>query len=95
MKRIEYNMVADGTDFRKILFRIGRGENINLFSQKRKYFDVLELARKAYKNDLDSFTLEDVSELCGIFRDDAHRSLSDCFATGAVFKNCIEDITNK
>ena len=29
MKRIEYNMVADGTDFRKILFRIGRGENMH------------------------------------------------------------------
>lgn len=84
---VGYNLPFD------LKFLFARG--VNLFSQKRKYFDVLELARKAYKNDLDSFTLEDVSELCGIFRDDAHRSLSDCFATGAVFKNCIEDITNK
>lgn len=84
---VGYNLPFD------LKFLFARG--IDLFSQKRKYYDVLELARKAYKNDLDSFSLEDVAELCGVFRDDAHRSLSDCFATGAVFKNCVEDITDK
>lgn len=84
---VGYNLPFD------LKFLFARG--IDLFSQKRKYYDVLELARKAYKKDLDSFSLEDVAELCGVFRDDAHRSLSDCFATGTVFKNCVEDITDK
>lgn len=84
---VGYNLPFD------LKFLFARG--IDLFSQKRKYYDVLELARKVYKKDLDSFSLEDVAELCGVFRDDAHRSLSDCFATGTVFKNCVEDITDK
>ena len=84
---VGYNLPFD------LKFLFARG--VDLLSQKRKYYDVLELARKAYKKDLDSFSLQDVSELCGVFRDDAHRSLSDCFATGIVFKNCVEDITGR
>lgn len=68
---------------------------IDVFSQKRKYFDVLPLCRKAYKNDIDSFSLSDVCDLCRVYREDAHRSLSDCFATGKIFEQVIDDITGE
>lgn len=82
---IGYNLPFD------LKFLFSRG--IDLTSSKRKFFDVLELSRKAYKNDLDSFSLKDVSELCRIYPHIEHRSLSDCYSTALVFQNCIEDIT--
>lgn len=68
-------------------------EGIDLTEQKRKYYDVLSLAKKVYKNDLYSFTLTDVAEYNKIFFD-AHNSLNDCYATGLVFKIIIDEITN-
>lgn len=65
---------------------------VDVFAEKRKYFDVLPLCRKVYKNDIDSFALSDVCDLCGIYREDAHRALSDCLATGKVFQQVIDDI---
>lgn len=82
---VGYNLPFD------LKFLFSRG--IDLVSQKRKFYDVLELARKAYKDDLYSFSLDDVADLCNIFPSDAHRSLCDCYTTGLVFQNCIEDIT--
>lgn len=68
-------------------------EGIDLTEQKRKYYDVLSLAKKVYKTDLTSFTLSDVAEYNKIFFD-AHNSLNDCYATGMVFKIIIDEITN-
>lgn len=61
---------------------------------KRKIFDALTLARKAYKNKIDTFRLSDVCEFLDIYFD-AHSSLSDCFATGMVFKDIIDTILYK
>lgn len=41
--------------------------------------------------DVYDYKLETLCEYYSIFRDDAHRSLSDCFATVKVFKNIIDD----
>lgn len=41
--------------------------------------------------DIYDYKLETLCEYYSIFRDDAHRSLSDCFATVKVFKNIIDD----
>lgn len=65
---------------------------IDLVTEKRKIFDVLKLCRKTYS--LEHFKLADVTEYLEIYRYDAHRSLSDCLATGKVFDRVIEDIKN-
>lgn len=65
---------------------------IDLVTKKRKIFDVLKLCRKTYS--LEHFKLADVTEYLEIYRYDAHRSLSDCLATGKVFDRVIEDIKN-
>lgn len=67
---------------------------IDLVSDRRKRFDALEIARKVYRKDgLETFSLVDVCDHVGIYRDDAHRSLSDCYATGKIFSDCIETLT--
>ena len=43
--------------------------------------------------DVEDYKLETLCDYYGIFRDDAHRSLSDCYATGLVFQRLIEDKT--
>lgn len=71
-------------------------EGIDLITayKKRKYYDVLALARKVYKKDLDYFKLTDVALHQGVIYD-AHNSLNDCFATGEVFCNLVDDITGE
>lgn len=59
-----------------------------------KIFDVCEIVKKAYK-DLYSYSLENVCEdLLNLYRQDAHRSLSDCFATDYVFCLSMDEIIN-
>lgn len=83
---VGYNLPFD------LKFLYSRG--INLFQAKRKYYDVLEIARKAYKkHGFPDFKLSTVAEECRIIPSDAHRSLSDCYTTGLVFQNCINEIT--
>ena len=85
---VGYNLPFD------LKFLYSRG--IDLTAQKRKYYDVLEVARRAFKKDeVFSYKLVDVSEACGIFPDSAHRSLADCFTTAQVFKYCIDRITDR
>lgn len=43
--------------------------------------------------DVEDYKLETLCEHYYIFRSDAHRSLSDCYATGLVLQNLIEDKT--
>ena len=85
---VGYNLPFD------LKFLYSRG--IDLTAQKRKYYDVLEVARRAFKKDeVFSYKLVDVSEACGIFPDSAHRSLADCFTTAQVFQCCIDRITDR
>ncbi len=68
-------------------------EGIDLIEGKRKFYDVLELARKYYKKELDSFGLIDVASYNGLFFN-AHDSLHDCLATGDLFVRIVDEITN-
>ncbi len=45
------------------------------------------------EGDVENYKLGTLCEYYGIYRDDAHRALSDCFATGKLFKKLIEDKT--
>lgn len=66
-------------------------EGIDLTEQKRKYYDVLSIAKKKYKNYLDSFTLTDVANYNKIYFN-AHNSLNDCLATAEVFECLVDEI---
>ncbi len=65
----------------------------DIFDTKRKYFDTLELSRKAYKGLFD-YKLDTVAESCGIYIPNAHRAEHDSFATGLIFKEIVSDLTN-
>lgn len=71
--------------------------------QKKKYIDVMDLVKSKLKRapynyydnpnctyDVVDYKLETVAERCNIYRNDAHRSLSDCFATANVLEALIE-----
>ena len=45
--------------------------------------------------DVEDYKLETLCDYYGIYRTDAHRSLSDCFATVKVFERIIDDKMNK
>lgn len=47
------------------------------------------------KYDVDDYKLDTLCSYYGIYRDNAHRSLSDCFATGIAFKHLIKDKISK
>lgn len=67
-------------------------EGIDLTEQKRKYYDVMSIAKKKYKDDLYSYALTDVANFNNIYFD-AHNSLNDCFATAEVFECLVDEIT--
>ncbi len=82
---VGYNIVFD----LKFLFVSGS----KVLDQKRiKFYDTYELAKKSFS--LDKYSLEEVCKMeLKLYRDNAHRSLSDCLATNEVFIKCIETIT--
>ena len=58
----------------------------------RKIYDVYALSKRAFKG-LDSYSLSNVALELGITYS-PHRSLDDCFATGAVFKAAAHELTD-
>lgn len=59
---------------------------LNLFSQKRKFYDTLDLAKKVLtESTVYNFKLDTLCDYYSIYRGDAHRSTSDCLATGILF----------
>lgn len=70
---------------------------------KVKYIDVMELAKSKlkrapyndnstnYSYDVLDYKLQTVAEHFNIYRNNAHRSLSDCYATGKVFEELIDE----
>ena len=55
-----------------------------------KYFDTCQLARYVRK-DLYNYKLETLLNAYGIVRDEAHRSLSDAYATGLLFEKLVQE----
>lgn len=84
---IEYigddNILAHNLSFDlKFLYRAG----FNCFALKRRYYDTLGIARsKLSKEDVENFKLPTLCDHYKIYRNDAHRSLSDCFATAQIY----------
>jgi DNA polymerase III epsilon subunit family exonuclease len=60
--------------------------------QKRRYFDSLDISRSKLDG-LKNYKLTTLCEYYGIARSNAHRSLSDCYATAKVFIRLLEEYT--
>lgn len=73
-------------------YRFLFAEGIDLTQQKRRYYDVYSLAKKWYKDELSSYSLEDVTEYMRIYYN-AHNSLNDCYATAEAFEKLVNYIT--
>lgn len=68
---------------------------------KAKYYDVMELVKSKLKRapynsdncnyDVLDYKLDTIAKYYNIYRNNAHRSLSDCLATGKVLENLIEE----
>lgn len=82
-----YNLVGYNIDFDlKFLYVNG----LSIFDEKRKFFDVLELAKKCIKRDkIYNYKLTEVFEYLNMYRDESHRALSDTYATALVYKKLI------
>lgn len=63
---------------------------IDLISAKNPLYDAYALARKAYRDQY-SYKLPAVANSIGIYYN-AHSSLDDCYATGKVFEDAIDEI---
>jgi DNA polymerase III epsilon subunit family exonuclease len=87
-----YNLEFD----RKFLFVNGLD-----FPEKKRYYDVMELIKTklkrapynsdSYNYDVLDYKLDTVAKYYNIYRDNAHRSLSDCLATGKVLESLINE----
>ena len=69
--------------------------NLDLFSEKRKFYDLLPICRKHISKDyLYNYKLNTVCEYYDIYRNDSHRSMSDALATGLLFSQVSKEIKN-
>lgn len=76
----------------KFLYKNG----YNFLSQKRNYYDTLELAKKTIKSKyVENYKLTTLTEYIGIQRETSHRALSDCLATGYLFINLAKTRTGE
>lgn len=74
----------------KFLYVYGFNE---VFTEKRKFFDVYSYVKRLYEDNdyLEDLKLKSVSEYLGIYRTD-ERALSDCYATAKIFQGIIQDL---
>ena len=80
-----YNIVGYNLEFDLKFLYVN---NLDLFSEKRRFYDVLELARKIiHSDDIYNYKLTTVCEHVNLQRNDAHRALSDALATGILFRD--------
>ena len=67
-----------------------------VIDEKTRCYDTLDMARNTIrKGDILNYKLPTLCSWYGIWRDDAHRSLSDCYATAKVFTNIVSDKTGR
>lgn len=86
-----YNIVGYNLEFDLKFLYVN---NLEIFEEKRKFFDVLELARKVIKYDyIADYKLKTVCDYLDLYRDDEHRAISDALATGILFRDLSIELT--
>ena len=64
--------------------------------EKVRFYDTLDLAHLTIPNNsVYNYKLDTVCHYYGIWRDNAHRSLSDCYATSRLFIHLVQDKTSR
>ena len=79
-----YNLIGHNLYFDlKFLYKSG----FDAFSEKRRYYDTLELSKKIIdQDDVSGYSLEDLCDKYKIRNDNSsHRALSDCLAVSVLF----------
>lgn len=66
------------------------------FPEDKRLYDTLDLAHLTLKkSDVYNYKLDTLCSYYGIWREQAHRSLSDCYATSKVFSKLVFDKTSR
>lgn len=91
------NVISDFNDFIKGYNIVGYNlefdlkflhcNGLDLFTEKRKFYDCLQLTRKYFKYMTDTFKLDNITQLCNIYRPNNHRATEDALATGIIFRD--------
>lgn len=64
--------------------------------EKVRFYDTLDLAHLTIPNgSVYNYKLDTVCQYYGIWRNNAHRSLSDCYATAKLFTHLVQDKTSR
>ncbi len=79
-----FNVVGYNLEFDlRFLYKNG----LDLFNEKRQFYDAIDLARKVYKNKLYNFKLDSIAEEMELYRTQSHRATEDAFVTGIIFRD--------